>query len=197
VESPIPWIENRHVRGNKFACVATDDDKIGACCHGGYEEIGFGERVSPPSALFPHQTPAQQDIFRYRENTSCEQRSYRTIEPLGNIGAPGRIAQLLDAEADLGEGDFGREQCVPPLRANETPNLLVRPRTTQLGNDVRIDQPAPQSFTSRIGAFSDSLSIGTSFNGELANASTRSRPETGLWRRSHSSAATTTMASFP
>ena len=47
------------------------------------------------------------------------------------------------------------------------------------------------------GDLTDTLWIGTSQSGELASASTRSWPVVGFLRRSQSSAATTTTASFP
>ena len=66
---------------------------------------------------------------------------------------------LFDAEAQLGESHVAGEQHVAGLAGNKRPNLLVRPWPPQLGHNVGINEPAPQSLTSRTGDFTDSRSI--------------------------------------
>lgn len=73
--------------------------------------------------------------------------------------------------------------------------VLGGPLSRQVAGGLEVF--AAQSLTSLTGGFTDNLSISKSHAGELASASTRSRPDTGFLRRSHSSASTTTTASLP
>src|SRR5206468_850430 len=135
-----------------------------------------------------HRFPANDDVFRDREDTPEKKRSQGAVEPEVNIRTTACVFELLDPETDFAECNFGGEKHLTRLRSDERSNSRIRARLAKLGNDVGIEKPTPHRLTSRTGDLTVSRSIVTSASGEAASAATISRPETGRWMRSNSSA---------
>ena len=72
-------------------------------------------------------------------------------EPVIEFGAPAGVGDEFDAEADFGEGDGADVELIERLRGDKGEHLRFRPRAAQLGEDIRVEQPAGHRSTSRTG----------------------------------------------
>jgi hypothetical protein len=66
------------------------------------DEIGLRIRVPGLAAVFDEQTPFEHHVFTDGEHTLLEYRPHSMSEPIVQFGAPRRIVNAFDAEADVG-----------------------------------------------------------------------------------------------
>src|SRR6266700_1120972 len=60
------------------------------------------------------------------------------------ISAPGGVTQLFNAVYYFGHSDVGNEQYLARLSSDKIYDLGIRLGLTQLGNDIRVEQPSSQ-----------------------------------------------------
>ena len=132
----------------------------------------FVLRPPSPSSLTNH-------VLGDREDTAGEQRPECSVKPKMNISTPARIFELLDSEPDFAECNFSGEKQLAGLSGDEFCDGSSRFRSAEFRYDVGIEEPPPQRFTSRTVERLVSRSNYTSASGDVANASTISRPEIG------------------
>ena len=131
--------------------------------------------------------------------------SYRAIRDslVGNgtsSSLRARTASALPSQPRIGPGIQQRHPRLPVIRHTprhhrEIHDAPLRPRSAQLGEDVRIEEPAGHRVTSRTGMTLPGGSRSTSPSGAACIAATRAEPSRSPWSRWNSSAEITTTSS--
>src|SRR5215831_18086290 len=143
------------------------------------------------------QSPFEHDDFGHREDALPEHGPHLVGQPVVEFRAARGVGDALNAEADFRKRDRADEKQVERLGRNEVHDLGFRFWTTQLGENICIEQPACHSLTSRTGSRSRLGAISMSRYGDACRAAINASPVRSPWRRRNSSAATTTTSSRP
>jgi hypothetical protein len=115
------------------------------------DEIGLGKSVPCFATIFNQEPPLEHDVFRNRQNALVEHGSYLVRQPIAQLGALSRISDQFNAEPDFRERHRADEETIKRLRCDEGDDFRLGSGSPQLGENIRIDQPARHRVTSRTG----------------------------------------------
>lgn len=136
-------------------------------------------------------------FFGYVEDVLFEHGSYSMSQPVIQFGAAAGIRDRFETEADFGDRDGADQQVVQALCGDESAHGGTRARLSQLGNDIRVEQPPSHILTERTGIAERRGSKAKASWGAACSASINASPVLVPLSRLNSSASTTTTASRP
>ncbi len=128
----------------------------------GDDEVGLRIGMARLAAVRDEEPPLEHDIFGHREGALLEHWAYLVRKPVIQLRAAGGVANAFDAEADFRKGDGADEEPVERLGRNEGDDFGFGLWATQLGENIRIEQPTRHNLTSRTGSRSRLGSISMS-----------------------------------
>jgi len=157
-----PGIENRSTCLFEVAGVARDDRQAVMKRRRGDDEIGLRIGVTGLASVRHQETPFEHYVLTHRENALLEHGPHVVTQPVTEFCTARWIGDAFDAEADFRKRDGADEEQIERFGCDEADDLRFRLWASQLGKNIRVEQPARQSLTPRTGSRSRFGSISTS-----------------------------------
>src|SRR5208337_3415637 len=179
------------------ARIAGQDGQRRAERRRGDDQIRLRERMLGLAAFLDQQPPFEHDVFGDGQDAPLEHRSHLVREPVVEFGALAGLGDELYAEADFGESHGADVEIVERAPGDEGEHSWFGLRATQLGENIRIEQPTRHRSTPRTGVRARFGSMSMSRKGEACIAAMSAPPLRSPLRRRNSSAEMMTTSSRP
>ena len=143
--------DNRDTRLIKATSVASDHGKTVMNRGGGYEQVGLRENVCRLPAFFNQQAPRENDIFGNLENPLLKHGPHPLREPLVQLRSANGFRNKFNSESNFSKGNGADLELRKGPIGDKGNNPWLRPWTSQLRQDVGIEQPSHYREASRTG----------------------------------------------
>src|SRR5438128_2038159 len=98
-----PGVEQRYPSARVVGGVARHDCQTVVKTRCGNDQVGLREGMTGLAAFLDEKTPLEHDVFGYRKHSLIEHGPHSDGQPVLELSTANRVADHLDAVADLGE----------------------------------------------------------------------------------------------